>query len=83
MSDDEEVDASSLVDFSQVRQRTEVERAKLSVKALANGSVFVDWTELPKHPSLRRFLIHCRSLNNNRVNKRLFVFPERKTSSSV
>ena len=76
----EEAVDTVLFDFSQIRQRTKVERAKLFVQRRAKGQVFVDWTELPRHPSVRCFVIHWRSLNDNQVKQACCCFPLQRTA---
>ena len=45
---------------------------KISLQLLPNGHIFVDWNDLPKHRKIRQCVIHYKSLNNNRVNRKSF-----------
>jgi len=42
-------------------------RTKIFLKLLSNGHIFVDWSDLPKHRKIQRYVIHYKSLNNNQV----------------
>lgn len=44
---------------------------KISGELLSTGHVKVDWSQLPKHDNTRRYVIHWKSLNSNRVGELL------------
>ena len=52
--------------------QTKVRRTKISLNLLANGHIFIDWNDLPTHQNIREYVVHYKSLNNNRV-KQSFV----------
>lgn len=79
---DEEIDLPT-VDFSNVQQTEDVERANLSLKLLPNGKIDIDWTGFPRHPSCQQFIVHYRSLNDNHVKKILFFNKRKFTSKSI
>lgn len=54
-------------DSNSTQHVSQVQRAHLALKLVANGAIEVDWTEMPRHPSCHRYIIHYRSLNNKQV----------------
>ena len=44
---------------------------KIHGELLSTGHIRVDWSELPKHANTRRYVMHWKSLNSNRVGELL------------
>ncbi|CAF1008246.1 unnamed protein product [Adineta steineri] len=55
-----ESDASS---FDTTNSSTQT---NIFLKLSPNGHIFADWSDLPRHPTVRQCVIHYKSLNNNR-----------------
>ena len=47
---------------------------KISGELLPTGHIYINWNQLGKHGNVRRYVIHYKSLNSNRVGDLFVVF---------
>lgn len=53
---------------------------KISGELLPSGHIYVNWNQLGKHGNVRRYVIHYKSLNSNRVGDLFCGFCSARTS---